>query len=188
MAIHYRDNATTRTASEFYYRDGSTTRTVVEGWVNDSGTWRQFWSTSSGPAPAVAWNPEPDGQYEFNAPSGEVAVVAFDFNPDGTWQLATATSTVIASGRWKTDTNSITNAYEISITGNVTNGNGSTSGVPASTPLNGTYTPLNQLRGFGFDLLTSGSSVGVYTVTIREIANTSNTTTTATFTVRLQVS
>jgi len=185
--IHKFANGVWNAITELAYQDAATLRNITEVHYNDAGTFRQvFGSTVS--AQTLAWTAStPTGTYFATSTTGP-AQMQFTCNTSGNFNFTfistvdgTSTGTPTA-GQYKPIIIVDASNYEFSLLVGSVSGTGISNALGSGTLINGTFQPLNTLRGV--EMINSTiSTTGQISVTaeIREIATPTNTTGPATF-------
>lgn len=176
-----------RGITEIAYQDGATLRDITEVHYNDNGVWQQVFGAAISPE-VLAWSASsPSGTYEALNGEGQSFMRAefdangtFFFQPIDFFKFGSTGAPTVGTYRSGGGIDPIN--YEISINVENPTGTGGNIVIGGDTVLDGTFQPLNTLRGVAATNIDNFSTYSIsVTVEIREIANPSNTTGAATF-------
>lgn len=185
--IHKFANGIWNAITELAYQDGATLRNITEVHYNDNGTFRQVFGSSIS-AQTLAWSASaPTGTYFADSNTG-TAQMQFTCDASGNFNFTfitgvdgTSTGTP-TSGQYKPVIEVDASNYEFSLLVGGVSGTGVSNALGSGTLINGTFQPLNILRGV--EMINSTiSTTGEISVTaeIRQISTPANTTGPTTF-------
>lgn len=142
-----------------YVKASGSWRAVQSGWIRVSGTWRQFYSRL-----VIAFSDQTLGDTTFSSP----CLCSYVLNSSGKAQQTLISGTTDLED-YVTPTSSAA-ALEVMVTS-------SGSALDGGSSATGSYLPLTSSRAWSISRASFGSDSTDLTVTIREVANTSNSVT-----------